>query len=306
MTQFDLKDIRRIYSQFPTGVTVITTVTETGEPVGMTASSFNTVSIEPPLILWSIDKGAYSLSTFENCKYFAVNILSDEQVDISNRFASRGEDKFSGVEYEKGQGDCPLLPGALAQLECSNWAVYEGGDHLILVGEVKNFRHNENQSPLVFSQGSYAQVVPHVSSAQATETLSQHQQAFLDNHLLYLLRNAYNTHSHELYQIFADEMGISPDQWRVLASLSSGESMPLSELCELVMQPYDRLLDTIDSMDKEHVAVIQKQGQLTEKGLALSHQLLAIAHQYDKQLADKIGQKNMQQFKEELKALRNA
>lgn len=304
MSQFDVKAIRNVYSQFPTGVTVITTVTESGEPIGVTASSFNTVSIDPPLILWSIDKNAYSLNTFQQCKHFAVNVLTEEQVDLSNRFAGRGEDKFQGVTFSLGQGDCPLLEGTLAQLVCSNWAVYEGGDHLILVGKVLDFHlSSESQRPLVFSQGSYAQAVPHAISTVATEEMSPHQQAFLDNHLLYLLRRTYNKHSNQLYRLFEEQLGISPEKWRVFASLSDGQTMSLDKLSELVMQPYDRLLDTLDSMDKSHLIIDNKQAQLTDKGQSISQQLLNIATQYDENLVTGIGQDNRQQFYQNLKLL---
>ena len=98
---FDVRDFRRALGQFPTGVTVITTRDNEGNPIGVTASSFNWFQSILP-ILWSIDKGAYSLESFKNTEYFAVNVLNRDQVDISNRFASRGEDKFSGIEYHDG------------------------------------------------------------------------------------------------------------------------------------------------------------------------------------------------------------
>lgn len=123
MSNFDTKELRQVFSQFPTGVTVITTRTADGEPIGVTASSFNTVSISPTLILWSIDKGARSLEAFKSCEYFAVNILSDKQIPISNRFAGRGQDKFGGINYTSGLGDAPLIPesfdpAAMQKLEC--------------------------------------------------------------------------------------------------------------------------------------------------------------------------------------------
>ena len=98
-TEFDPKDFRRALSQFPTGVTVITTLDAEGNPVGVTASSFNSVSLDPTLVLWSIDKGAHSLAAFEKAEHFAVNILGRDQVATSNNFASRGQDKFANIDY---------------------------------------------------------------------------------------------------------------------------------------------------------------------------------------------------------------
>jgi flavin reductase (DIM6/NTAB) family NADH-FMN oxidoreductase RutF len=154
----DKQEYRKTLGQFPTGVTVITTLSDTGEPVGMTASSFNSVSMDPPLILWSIDHRAHSLEIFENCKHFAINILSDQQKDVSNLFASTGADKFKDTEFTEGVGKSPLLPNCIAQLECRTWNTYDGGDHTIIVGEVMACTHDETQSALLFYQGDYAEV----------------------------------------------------------------------------------------------------------------------------------------------------
>lgn len=155
---FDKKGFRKALGQFPTGVTIVTTLSDTGEPIGMTASSFNSVSMDPPLILWSIDHKAHSLEIFENCKHFAVNILSDQQQDLSNLFASTGADKFEGTEYTQGAGNAPLLPNCIAQLECRMWKTYEGGDHTIIIGEVLEYHHDDTQGALVFHQGNYAEI----------------------------------------------------------------------------------------------------------------------------------------------------
>ena len=155
-TAFDARDFRRALGQFPTGVTVITTVADNGEPIGCTASSFNSVSIEPGLVLWSLDKANFSKDIFVNASYFAVNILSEKQVETSNRFASRSEDKFSGIAYEKGLGGAPLFEGCCCYFQCKTWNVYEGGDHVIIVGEVIEYQYQDDLKPLVFSQGNYA------------------------------------------------------------------------------------------------------------------------------------------------------
>ncbi len=152
----DVKDFRCALSQFPTGVCVVTTRDDSGKPVGVTASSFNSVSIEPPLILWSIDKNIYSTKTFERSQHFAVNVLCRDQIDTSNLFAKQGTDKFKDVNFENGIGDVPLFKNCSAQFECKTWNVYEGGDHLIIVGEVLNYRYVRENSPLVFACGSYA------------------------------------------------------------------------------------------------------------------------------------------------------
>ncbi len=163
MTQqnFDPRDFRAALGQFPTGVTVITTRDNDNNPIGVTASSFNTVSMEPQLVLWSVAKSAYSSEIFRSGDHFAVNVLSEQQVDVSNRFASQGEDKFKDVDYTEGAGDCPLFRDCAAQFECKTWQVYEGGDHLIIVGEVLAYHQDQTLAPLVFSQGRYAVTTAH-------------------------------------------------------------------------------------------------------------------------------------------------
>lgn len=161
----DPKDFRRALAQFPTGVTVVTAIDANGQPVGVTASSFNSVSMDPPLILWSIDKNAFSAATFCTTAYFAVNILSEEQMALSNRFAGRGEDKFKDVAWTPGLGGCPLFDGLAAKFECKSWNVYDGGDHFIVVGEVKGYSYENTQAPLVFARGSYAVSARHPALA---------------------------------------------------------------------------------------------------------------------------------------------
>lgn len=162
---FDTRDFRRALGQFPTGVTVITTLDSSGNPVGVTASSFNSLSLDPPLVLWSVDKSALSAEIFRSAEHFAVNVLSEEQVALSNRFASRGEDKFKDVERVAGLGGCSLFDGVAARFECRTWASYEGGDHWILVGEVMSYSHNTDLAPLVFARGGYAVSATHPATA---------------------------------------------------------------------------------------------------------------------------------------------
>lgn len=163
----DPRDFRRALGQFPTGVTIITTVDEAGEPIGVTASSFNSVSIDPALVLWSVDKRAFSAAIFRSAQHFAVNVLASDQMDLSNRFASRGEDKFKDIAWAAGAGGCPILPEVAARFECLTWNVYEGGDHLIIVGQVLHYAYDAERMPLVFAKGAYAVSAAHPGMAAA-------------------------------------------------------------------------------------------------------------------------------------------
>lgn len=144
--------LRQALGSFATGVTVITTQTGDGRQVGVTASSFNSVSLEPPLILWSLSGRSPNLAAFRDGRHFAVNVLAANQVDLCNRFGRPFDDKFAGLEVTAGLGGAPLLPGAVAQFECACEAAYPGGDHLIILGRVLRFRWS-GQTPLLFCQG---------------------------------------------------------------------------------------------------------------------------------------------------------
>ncbi len=152
---FDQADFRKTLGQFATGVTIVTTLGLDNEPIGITCSSFNSLSMDPPLILWSLAKTAYSLPAFEASPYFNVHILGSDQDSLSNNFARQGSNKFKDIRYSKGLGGTPILEKHAALFECKTKYKYEGGDHIIFVGEVVSFIHEETK-PLVFHGGNYA------------------------------------------------------------------------------------------------------------------------------------------------------
>jgi len=150
----DPQKYRRALSCFATGVAVVTTTEKDGSPVGMTISSFNSVSIDPPLVLWSIAKDARSYERFANTRYFAVNVLTMDQKDLSATFAKTGGDKFAGLECGTGIGGAPILPEYAACFECETEHRYEGGDHTIIVGRVLELEDRETD-PLIFYRGRF-------------------------------------------------------------------------------------------------------------------------------------------------------
>lgn len=151
----DTKEFRFALGNFPTGVTVITSVTGDGELLGATANSFSSVSLDPPLVLFSLDRGAYSLGAYLSAGVFAVNILSADQQELSNRFAKALGEKWTGVDYETWETGSPILPGTLASFDCRVWNTYDGGDHIIFVGEVLRMSRDAEAAPLVFFRGQY-------------------------------------------------------------------------------------------------------------------------------------------------------
>jgi flavin reductase (DIM6/NTAB) family NADH-FMN oxidoreductase RutF len=154
---FDALEFRRALGQFATGVAVITAQNRRGEAVGMTMSSFNSVSLDPPLILFSVDRKAYSLPEMLEAKGYAVNVLSRGQEHLANQFAQALSDKWTAVEHSLGHNEAPLISGALAHFECEPYAHYDGGDHVIFVGRVVRFSASANATdqPLIFWRGKY-------------------------------------------------------------------------------------------------------------------------------------------------------
>lgn len=154
-TAIDPRALRQAFGTFATGVTVITTHDDEGLPRGMTANSFTSVSLDPPLLLVCVGKSASSYQAFSQAKSFAVNILHEDQVDVSNKFASKAADKFDTVRHDKVHTGAPILTDSLTWFDCSTHQRVEAGDHVVLIGQVQAFGTSP-KSPLCFNRGSYA------------------------------------------------------------------------------------------------------------------------------------------------------
>lgn len=140
---------------FATGVTIVTACTPTGELVGLTANSFNSVSLSPPLVLWSLAQAASSLAAFTKGSHYAINILAADQKELAERFSSKRADRWADVAYTEGLSGAPLLDGVVASFECFNRSRYEEGDHVIFVGEVERCSHRDGAAPLLFHGGRF-------------------------------------------------------------------------------------------------------------------------------------------------------
>jgi flavin reductase (DIM6/NTAB) family NADH-FMN oxidoreductase RutF len=140
---------------FATGVTIVTARTPAGVLVGLTANSFNSVSLQPPLVLWSLARAAGSMAALSTGSHYAINILAADQKELAERFASGRADRWDGVAYSEGASGAPLLDGAAAHFECFNRSRYEEGDHVIFVGEVERCGHRAGASPLLFHGGRF-------------------------------------------------------------------------------------------------------------------------------------------------------
>ncbi len=155
----DQAELRRALGSFPTGVTVISTLDADGAYVGLTVNSFNSLSLDPPLILWSLGTRSSSRHAFEAAGHFAVNILAEDQAAISRRFASPVRNKFHGVATHTGLGGMPLIDGCAAYIECRTHSTQVAGDHLLFIGRVERV-HTANRRPLVYVGGRYCGLGP--------------------------------------------------------------------------------------------------------------------------------------------------
>lgn len=152
---FSSQEFRAALGMFATGVTIVTARTAEGGLIGLTANSFNSVSLDPPLVLWSLAQAAGSLPVFRAGSHYAINVLAKDQKSLAERFATKGADRWIGVNFADGMGGAPLLEGAAATFECFNRSRYEEGDHVIFVGEVERCSWRTGASPLLFHGGRY-------------------------------------------------------------------------------------------------------------------------------------------------------
>lgn len=148
-------ELRAALGEFATGVTVVTTRDAEDRPVGLTVNSFSSVSLAPPLVLWSLSLHSLSLAAFRSCTHFAVNVLTAAQVDLARRFASRTRTRWEDVTWEAGAHGVPLLSGCAAFFECRRRQAYAEGDHVIFIGRVERCHREPGMAPLLFHGGRY-------------------------------------------------------------------------------------------------------------------------------------------------------
>jgi flavin reductase (DIM6/NTAB) family NADH-FMN oxidoreductase RutF len=154
----DPRDFRNALGTYATGVTIITAVAADGTPYGVTCNSFASVSLNPPLVLWSLGMFSQGLSTFQNATHFAVNVLGVSQQALASAFAKSSDDKFAGVDWTPGLGGAPLLTDSVSSFQCRAANRYYGGDHVIFLGAVEAYSYNRRE-PLLFARGGYGRFV---------------------------------------------------------------------------------------------------------------------------------------------------
>ena len=285
MTAEKIKDFRAALGTFATGVTIITTLAEDGEPIGVTASSFNSVSLDPPLVLWSLAKSSLSKDAFCSSDHFAIHVLSASQQDMSNNFAKSGADKFQDVRWQKGETGSPVIDQYAALFECKTMHQYEGGDHIILVGEVVHFDRRDEE-PLVFHGGRYAEARLKTSD-EVEQGIDLDQGKFTDDFLLYLIARAY-FQSSQPTRTALEQLSLSQSQYMVLSVLSMNAPATAADIT-------DRLAHTgfeADQAALEQMAardlLVQTNGEfdLSDKGRSHLIETLSVAKAFEDDLTD--------------------
>ncbi|SEG53692.1 MULTISPECIES: flavin reductase family protein [Halopseudomonas] len=289
ISSLDTKQFRQALGSFTTGVTIVTTCGPDGNDYGLTANSFNSVSMDPPMVLWSINKESSSAPAFMGSDHFAVHILATDQESLSNRFAKSGADKFESLALERGFGDVPLLAGCSARFQCKTSYQYEGGDHIILVGEVMAFDRYDS-APLVFHGGGYRSLQPSPSGPSDA--------IYGDNWLGFLLGRAYYQLQLPIRRQLID-MGMRESDFELLAILSFSEGRSPAELNALFKFVGKTLSDEHLSLwvDKGLLAVDNERVQFTAEGRHLAIQWLSFAKAAEMSALEPLSYDESQQLK---------
>ncbi len=291
---FDAAEFRKALGSFATGVTIITTRTADGAPLGMTVNSFNSVSLNPPLVLWSLANTSMSLAAFRAAPNWAVHVLATDQEELSGRFARRGEDKFAGLTMDLGVGEVPLLRGCNARFQCRTAFQYEGGDHVIFVGEVLAFDRADS-APLVFHGGRYAHATRR--DAPGTKPRTAHLAgSFGEDFLGYLLGRSHFQFFAQIRPLLAIE-GLSDEEFYVLTTLTLKPVMSTEELDASISGVLDGRMHTalaalIEKGLVRHSAAAMAGGgahQLTIDGSECALRLISAAKSVEAKLLERLG-----------------
>lgn len=156
----DSRALRSALGHFATGITIVTARNADGSAIGLTVNSFNSVSLDPPLIVWSLSQTSSRFDAFQRAEHYAVHVLASDQIELAQRFATSGVDKFLGLRMSTGLGGVPLLENCCAWFECRNETRFEAGDHRLFIGAVQRFStaQTAGRKPLIYHGGNYREL----------------------------------------------------------------------------------------------------------------------------------------------------
>jgi len=288
---FDAAEFRRALGSFATGVTIITTRDADGNNIGLTANSFNSVSLNPPLVLWSLAESSNSLAAFRQAAHWAVHVLAADQEPLSTRFAKRGVDKFAGLDCELGVDGVPLLRGCTARFECRTAFQYEGGDHVIFVGQVLNFTRADS-APLVFHSGRYADATRRDAGIKPRNAYLAG--SFNEDFLGYLLGRSHHQFFSKI-RSHLDAEGLSDEEFYLLSTLTLKHDLSASELdAGMAGVLDDHSAPALQSLLQRGLAqsLADSSGQayeLTLEGRACALRIITAAKAVEQQLLERLG-----------------
>lgn len=304
LTTLDPRQFRRALGNFACGVTIVTACDADGRKVGVTANSFNSVSLDPPLILWSLDKRSSTWEIFQQAGHFAVNILASNQIELSNHFARPQEDKFSGIEHLSGVGGAPIFQGCAGNFQCATYQHIDAGDHWLIIGRVEQFE-DFSQPPLVYHQGGYAMVLPHPRGRKPEVT--EHNESAdllhtrLGDNLFYLMIQAVSA-SHPRFVQQHLKLGMRNSESRLLLVLDSAPNASAAELQQAVAIPARELADAMQNLQlKGYLDIKGNQRWVTSAGHAKLQELWNMLHQAQDEIFDELSEGELEVFRKALK-----
>lgn len=261
---FDPLQLRKVFGKFATGVTVVTT-DSAGKPVGITCNSFSSVSLDPPLLLWSLRKANYSYADFVGSKHFAVNILASDQIELSARFAKSGIDKFADVSFTRGHGDAPVLSGTTATFECRVDVIHDAGDHVVIVGHILAFA-SADRAPLIFSDGRYVDTVERPPLRAEAEDRRQVTDDPLHQFISVLLLRAF----HRVLELLSEarsEIGVTVNESRLLTVADAYPGNRLEDLLPRTYLAASAMEDALKTLRQRGYLAVDPQGKIVVKEL---------------------------------------
>lgn len=304
VTDINVRELRNCFGKFATGITVITTIAPDGTKIGLTVNSFSSLSLDPPMILWSLDKKSKNLDALVEASYFAVNVLASDQMDISNNFARTSDDKFNGVEVIDGKCGIPLLTGTVAHLECRKVTTYEGGDHIIFIGEVEHFDMTDRK-PLLYTNGQYTIAARHPLAKQPEiSTIDGKSIQSSDDFIIPLLLRSYWEISDPFYNELEDE-GIPVSHARILVHLSHHPELTAKELAAAIrIDMASVAMSTRWLCDNGHLTKLENEKYIvSEKGLAHLNIVQCRAQRFEEEVLDGYSPQDVEMLKTMLRKM---
>lgn len=301
---FSPHEFRRALGNFATGVTIVTACNTEGELVGATASSFNSLSMDPPLILWSCIKASRGCPIFESATHFAVNVLASDQAGMSNHFARQQEDKFSAFEWEKGIGGAPIFPNCAARFQCETYQKLDGGDHWIFVGKVVAF-DDFGRPPLCFHQGSYSTLFNHISAGapskeQSAERLTDSRVA---DHKFFQMLRAFRAYQ-DAYQPKVSALELNLIESRTLLVLQDLPDLDADGLTVHLNAPIHEIEEALQNMQDRGFLKVRGNGfVLTEQGQEKADAAWELAHAHAEEAFADFSEDQLDNFSTVLRGL---